>query len=315
MVLGEPQIFGQLKSAYADAERFGTLNSTLHQIFQHAFATAKHIRTETAIGENPVSVAYAAVMLSKQIFASLQDKTALLVGAGDTIALVARHLKEQGIGRMIIANRTLDRGRDLAGELGAEPILLADIPERLAEADITVTSTASQLPLLGKGAVESALRRRRHRMMFMIDLAVPRDIEPEVSELDDVYLFSVDDLHDVIEENRRSRELAANEAEDLVRSSVQRLNQELAVRSNSDIIRRYRNAAEQTMAAELEKAKHQLAAGQSAEEVLERLANNLTRKLIHHPTSELGRIVGSGDTDLTELAQRLLGIHDSDSRR
>ena len=312
MVLGEPQIFGQLKTAYAEAEKAGTLNSTLHQVFQHAFATAKHIRTETAIGENPVSVAYAAVMLSKQIFSTLQDKTALLVGAGDTIALVGRHLREQGIGRMIVANRTLDRGRELAQELGAEAILLADIPERLVEADITVTSTASQLPLLGKGAVESALRRRKHRMMFMIDLAVPRDIESQVGELDDVYLFSVDDLHDVIEENRRSRELAAGEAEDLVRLSVQRLNQDMNARSNSDIIRRYRNAAEATMAAELTKAQQQLATGVAAEEVLERLANNLTRKLIHHPTSELNRIVGSGDSNLTELARRLLGIHDID---
>lgn len=313
MVLGEPQIFGQLKAAYADAEKAGTLNSTLHQIFQHTFATAKHIRTETAIGENPVSIAYAAVMLSKQIFASLKDKTALLVGAGDTIALVGRHLKEQGVGRMIIANRTLERGRQLSEELDAESVLLSDIPDKLAEADITVTSTASQLPLLGKGAVETALRRRKHRMMFMIDLAVPRDIEPQVGELDDVYLFSVDDLYDVIEENRRSRELAANEAEDLVKVSVERLNRELVSRGNSDIIRRYRSTAEATMAAELSKAKQQLSAGTDAEEVLERLANNLTRKLIHHPTSELGRIAGKGDSDLTDLASRLLGIHENHS--
>ena len=313
MVLGEPQIFGQLKSAYADAENAGTLNSLLHQVFQHTFATAKQIRTDTAIGENPVSVAYAAVLLSKQIFATLADKTALLVGAGDTIALVGRHLKDQGVGRVVIANRTLDRGRNLADELGAELVLLSDIPGRLAEADITVTSTASQLPLLGKGAVESALRRRKHRMMFMIVLAVPRDIEPQVGDLDDVYLYSVDDLHDVIEENRRSRELAAGEAENLVRLSVEKLNQDMVSRDNSELIRRYRSAAEATMTSELARARQQLAAGVSADEVLERLANNLTRKLIHHPTSELNRIVGSGDSNLTEVASRLLGIHDRKS--
>ncbi len=311
MVLGEPQILGQLKEAYARAEQEGMVNSTLHQAFQYAFAVAKRIRTDTAIGENPVSVAYAAVSLSKQIFATLDDKTALLVGAGETIALVARHLREQGVGKMIIANRTMDRARDLANELDAEAILLADIHDCLPRADIVVTSTASQLPLLGKGAVESALRKRKHRLMFLIDLAVPRDIEPEVGDLEDAYLFSIDDLKTVVEENRRQRELAAREAERIVETSVRRWSEEVISRDNVDLIRMYRTRAEKTMAAELARARSQLAAGQSPEDVLERLANSLTKKLIHHPTSELNRIVRSGDAGLTATAKRLLGLHNS----
>ncbi len=309
MVLGEPQILGQLKEAYAVADHAGVINSTLHQAFQYAFAAAKRIRTETAIGENPVSVAYAAVTLGKQIFASLENKTALLVGAGETIALVGRYLKEQGIAKIIIANRTLENAQILADELEGEAILLADIHDQLHLADVTVTSTAAQLPLLGKGAVESALRKRKHRVMFMIDLAEPRDLEPDVGELDDVYLFGIDDLQNVVEENRRSREVAAQHAEELIRESVQRWSQEIVSRDNSDLIRMYRTAAEQTMADELARAKQQLSGGQQPEEVLERLANNLTKKLIHHPTSELNRIVRSGDAGLTATAKRLLGLH------
>lgn len=308
MVLGEPQILGQLKSAYAVAEQSGTLNSELYRLFQHTFAAAKRVRSETAIGENPISVAYASVSLARQIFADFSKKTALLVGAGETIALVGRHLKEQGIGRVIIANRTLERAQELAEGLDAEVILLSDIPDRLVEADILFTSTASQLPLLGKGAVESALKQRKHRMMFMVDLAVPRDIEPEVARLEDVYLYTVDDLRDVIEENRRSREQAAQEAEGILQQCLQNWQQDRQAASHSDLIRQYRESADSLRQQELEKARAMLDAGQDAQEVLERFSNSLTNKLLHQPTSQLNRLTRTGDGQLLAWARKLLGI-------
>ena len=310
MVLGEPQILGQLKSAYAVAEKAGTLSSGLHQVFQHSFASAKRVRTETAIGQNPVSVAYAAVTLARQIFADLANKTVLLIGAGETIALVGRHLKEQGIGRIVIANRTAERADDLAGNLGAESILLSDIPAMLHEADIIFSSTASQLPLLGKGAVESALRLRRHRMMFMVDLAVPRDIEVEVGDLEDVYLYTVDDLSEVIEENRRSREQAAEEAQTLIQEELIRWKNESRASNYSDLIRGYRESADRLRQQEVDKALSMLESGQSAEEVMLRMAHNLTQKLIHDPTAQLKRVIQSGDGKEIGLARRLLGLAD-----
>lgn len=312
MVLGEPQILGQLKSAYAVAEQNGSLSSELYRLFQHTFSAAKRVRSETAIGQNPISVAYASVSLARQIFADFGSKTALLVGAGETIALVGRHLKEQGIGRIIIANRTLERAEELASSLAAEVILLSEIPDRLADADILFTSTASQLPLLGKGAVESALKQRKHRMMFMVDLAVPRDIEPEVAKLDDVYLYTVDDLRDVIEENRRSREQAAAEAETILQECIGVWMQDRLAANHSDVIRRYRESAEETRVQELERARGMLLSGQDPEEVLERFSNNLTKKLLHHPTSQLNRLTRTGDSQLLAWARRLLGIDNQD---
>ena len=212
MILGEPQILGQMKSAYAVAREAGTVGPLLGRLFQATFSTAKTVRTDTAIGENPVSVAFAAVSLAKQIFADLHRSQALLIGAGETISLVARHLHDQGVKRIVVANRTLERASQLAEQFGAHAVLLADIPQELAHSDIVISSTASQLPILGKGAVERALKQRKHKPMFMVDIAVPRDIEPEVGELDDVYLYTVDDLHEVIEENLKSRQGAAQAA-------------------------------------------------------------------------------------------------------
>jgi glutamyl-tRNA reductase len=311
MVLGEPQILGQLKSAYAVAEKAGTLSSVLHQVFQHSFASAKRVRSETAIGQNPVSVAYAAVSLARQIFADLANKTVLLIGAGETIALVGRHLREQGIGRIIIANRTAERAEELAGTLGAESVLLSEIPAMLHEVDILFSSTASQLPLLGKGAVESALRQRKHRMMFMVDLAVPRDIEVEVGHLEDVYLYTVDDLSEVIEENRRSREQAAAEAETLIQQELVRWKNESRASGYADLIRDYRESADRLRQQELEKALSMLESGQTADEVMLRFAHNLTHKLIHDPTAQLKAVIQSGDSQEIAVARRLLGIRDS----
>ena len=236
LVLGEPQILGQMKSAYAVA-REGSIGPLLGRLFQATFSTAKTVRTDTAIGENPVSVAFAAVSLARQIFSNLQRSQALLIGAGETITLVARHLHEQGVKKIVVANRTLERASALAAELGAQAILLADIPEELHNSDIVISSTASQLPILGKGAVEQALKRRKHKPMFMVDIAVPRDIEPQVGELDDVYLYTVDDLHEVVAENLKSRQGAAQAAEELVAAGTEDFMQRLRELAAVDVLR------------------------------------------------------------------------------
>ncbi|MGD2172977.1 MAG: glutamyl-tRNA reductase, partial [Gammaproteobacteria bacterium] len=198
MVLGEPQILGQLKDSYDQARGGKSINSILDRLFQHSFSVAKRVRTDTDIGSNPVSVAFAAVNLSKQIFGNLEKLHALLIGAGETIELVSRHLRSQQIGSMTIANRSVERARVLAEEVGAEAVQINAVPEQLVRADIVISSTASQLPILGKGATESALKQRKHRPIFMVDLAVPRDIEPEVGKLQDIYLYTVDDLKTVV---------------------------------------------------------------------------------------------------------------------
>ena len=205
MVLGEPQILGQIKSAYAVAREAGSVDSNLHQMFEETFAIAKRVRTDTAIGENPVSVAFAAVTLAQQIFADISQASALMIGAGKTIELVVQHLRESGVKNIVVANRTLTHALELKEKYGVSEVLLSDIPEQLLQADIVVSSTASQLPILGKGAVEKALKARKHRPIFLVDLAVPRDIEPEVGELADAYLYSIDDLKEVIDASVKSR--------------------------------------------------------------------------------------------------------------
>lgn len=212
LILGEPQILGQIKDAYSKAEQAGTIGKLLNRLFQHTFSVAKQVRTDTAIGSSPVSVAFAAVSLAKQIFSNMEERTALLIGAGETIELAARHLHASGIGRIIIANRTVEKAHALAQEFGGYAIALKEIPNHLAEADIVISSTASQLPILGKGAAERAIKQRKHRPMLMIDIAVPRDIESEVGELEDIYLYTVDDLQEIIQEGLKSRQEAAIQA-------------------------------------------------------------------------------------------------------
>jgi glutamyl-tRNA reductase len=311
MVLGEPQILGQMKSAYAVGCEAGTVGSCLHGAFHQVFSIAKKIRTETSIGQNPVSVAYAAVNLAQQIFSDLRQDTALLVGAGETIELVARHLTEQKIGRLIVANRTLGRAHELAEKFSAEAILLADIPENLYRADIVITSTASQLPLLGKGAVESALKRRKHKPMFMVDIAVPRDIEPEVGKLDDVYLYSVDDLREVIDENMRSRQEAAEKAHFIVIAGVQEYTQQVKARGSVNTIKAYRQKAEKIRDVELDKAIKSLGLGVAADVVVQQLARGLTNKLMHAPTKRLKQAGVAGETELLNLSLQLFDLSDS----
>ena len=281
MVLGEPQILGQMKSAFAVAQEAGTIGPLLGRLFQATFSTAKSVRTDTAIGENPVSVAFAAVSLAKQIFSDLHRSQALLIGAGETITLVARHLHEQGIKRIVVANRMLERAGLLAEQFGAHAVLLADIPQELISSDIVISSTASQLPILGKGAVESALKQRRHKPIFMVDIAVPRDIEPEVGELDDVYLYSVDDLHEVVTENLKNRQGAAEVAEQLVVAGASDFMQRLRERAAVDVVKACRQQAEDLRDEELARALRLLSNGISAEEVLAQLVRGLTNKLMH----------------------------------
>ena len=314
MVLGEPQILGQMKSAYAVAREAGTVGPLLGRLFQATFSTAKTVRTDTAIGENPVSVAFAAVSLAKQIFASLHRSQALLIGAGETITLVARHLHEQGVKRIVVANRTLERASLLAEQFGAHAILLSDIPQELVHSDIVISSTASQLPILGKGAVESALKQRRHKPIFMVDIAVPRDIEPEVGELDDVYLYSVDDLHEVIEENLKSRQGAAQAAEELVLAGSDEFMARLRELAAVDLLKAFRQQAERLRDEELTRARRLLANGTPAEEALAQLARGLTNKLLHAPSVQLKKLSAEGRFDALGVVQELFALDEGESK-
>lgn len=311
LVLGEPQILGQMKSAYAVAREAGTIGPLLGRLFQATFSTAKTVRTDTAIGENPVSVAFAAVSLARQIFSRLENSQALLIGAGETITLVARHLHEQGVKRIVVANRTLERARNLADELGARAVLLSEIPDELVNSDIVISSTASQLPILGKGAVERALKMRKHKPMFMVDIAVPRDIEPQVGELEDVYLYTVDDLHEVVEENLKSRQGAARAAEDLVSLGADEFMVRLRELAAVDVLRAYRQQAERLRDEELAKAQRLLQNGGSAEDVLAQLARGLTNKLLHAPSVQLKRLTADGRLDALAVAQELFALDEA----
>ena len=308
MVLGEPQILGQMKSSYAVAQKAGTADGLLSQVFQGVFATAKRVRSETAIGQNPVSVAYAAVSLAQRIFSSMKEVSALLIGAGETVELLARHLREQGVGDIIVANRTLARAQEMAEVFSAEAILLSEIPEFLHRADIVISSTASQLPILGKGAVESALKQRKHRPIFMVDIAVPRDIEPQVAQLDDVYLYTVDDLKEVIEASLRHREDAAGQAEVIIKQGVSNWKNQLRGQQAVGTIRAFRDNLGALRDAELDKALASIAQGQSAEQVLRQLAHGLTNKFLHVPTTRLKKAGEQGDSDYVRWAHDLFDL-------
>ncbi len=311
MVLGEPQIFGQLKSAVVVAQEAGTVGGELNRVFQQVFALAKQVRTDTAIGENPVSVAYAAVDLAGHIYANLSDCRALLVGAGETIELVARHLIEAGLDQIVIANRTLGRARELGQQFGAEAVLLAEIPAQLPAVDVVITSTASQLPILGKGAVEQALKERKHQPFLMIDLAVPRDIEVQVADLRDVYLYSVDDLREIVDENLRSRRSEARKADVLIAEGVAQFLEEQRSLAAVDAVKAFRAQADDLREEELNRALKALARGDGAQQVLAQLARNLTNKLIHAPTTGLKKASVEGRADHLKQACRLLGLDES----
>ncbi|MBT8433023.1 MAG: glutamyl-tRNA reductase [Gammaproteobacteria bacterium] len=306
MVLGEPQILGQLKESYDQARGGKSINSILDRLFQHSFSVAKRVRTDTEIGSNPVSVAFAAVNLSKQIFGNLDELHALLIGAGETIELVSRHLKSQQIGSMTIANRSVERAQILADQIGADAVQINTVPEQLARADIVISSTASQLPILGKGATESALKKRRRRPIFMVDLAVPRDIEAEVGDLQDIYLYTVDDLKTVVDENLRGRELAAEAALEIVNLEVTMFDQWLKTHQSADHIRQMRDSADLIKQQAIEKALLQLKQASDPEEAIQRLANEITNKLMHRPTLEMRKALQNEDEERIQLLKSLI---------
>jgi glutamyl-tRNA reductase len=305
MVLGEPQIAGQMKDAYATANENGTIGLLLGKLFQRAFAVSKQVRTDTDIGSSPVSVAFAAVSLAKQIFGDLKETTVLMVGAGETIELAARHLHSQGVDKIIIANRSVERAQKLADEFNGEAISLQHISDHLYKSDIVIASTASPLPIIGKGTVERALRQRKHQPIFMVDLAVPRDIEPEVNDLDDVYLYSVDDLQSVIEENMENRLQAAEQAREIIDVQVQHFLDWQRSLGAVDVIAQIRKNTQDMSNEVLNKAKKQLASGQNAEEVLNFLANTLTNKFLHQPSTKLRQASQDNRDDILDIAQTL----------
>ncbi|MEC7548114.1 MAG: glutamyl-tRNA reductase [Pseudomonadota bacterium] len=308
LVLGEPQILGQMKSAYAVAQDAGTVGSELGRLFRQTFSIAKRVRTDTAIGQNPVSVAFAAVRMAQHIFADMRHSRALLIGAGETIELVARHLRQAGVEHIILANRTLARGQNLAREVHAEAVLLEDIPIVLPDADIVISSTASPLPILGKGMVEKALKRRRHKPMFMVDIAVPRDIEPEVGSLADVYLYSVDDLRGIIEENVRSREDAAQQANELISAGVEHYMRELKALDAVSTLTDVRNYVESVRDEQLEKAIKQIQNGGDPEKILRTFAHTFGNKMLHKPMTALRRAGAEGRREVLDWSRELFDL-------
>ena len=308
MVLGEPQILGQMKEAVRIARESGTLGTTLNKLFQNSFAVAKDVRSTTAIGANIVSMAAAAVRLAERIFERISDQKVLFIGAGEMIELCATHFSAKKPKQIVIANRTIDRGRALADRFGATAIRLEDVGERLSEFDIVVSCTASQLPIIGLGLVERAIKARRHRPMFMVDLAVPRDVELEVGELDDVFLYTVDDLAQVVETGMESRQTAVVDAETIVAARVDSFLLWLQTRETVPVIRSLRDSAERTRRHEMEHALKLLAKGDDPAAVLDHLSHRLTNKFLHAPTQALNQAEGDR-SELQATVTRLFNLH------
>ncbi len=287
MVLGEPQILGQMKDAIRAAEAAGSLGTTLNQLFQRTFAVAKDVRTSTEIGAHSISMAAAVVRLAGQIFEDLGQVKVLFVGAGEMVELAATHFAAKAPKSITIANRTLERGEKLASRFGAEVMRLADLPDRLHEFDAVVSCTASTLPIIGLGAVERALKARRHRPMFMVDLAVPRDIEPEVKALEDVYLYTVDDLASVVQTAQANRQAAVAQAEAIIDTGVQSFVHWMEQRGSVPLIQQLNAQADEWRTLELARARKLLARGEDVEAVLEALSKGLTQKMLHGAMAEL----------------------------
>ncbi len=310
LVLGEPQILGQVKQAWAAARAAGTLGSRLDRLFQHAFTTAKRTRTETRIGASPVSVASTAVRLLQESFARPSEATVLLIGAGETIELSARHLVQAKVARLLVGNRTLAHAQELASRHGGYALPLSELDRHLGEADVVISATASRDPVIARAQVEAALQRRRHRPMLLIDLAVPRDIEPGVAELRDAYLYTVDDLQRAVEDNRRTRREAAEEAEAIIELQVTRYAEHAMASSRNAALKQLRGHGEAARADALAKARQQLAAGASPEAALEFLAHTLTNRLLHAPTVALREAALTGDAEMARAAEKMFPAQD-----
>jgi glutamyl-tRNA reductase len=302
MVLGEPQILGQMKDAVRAASEAGALGTTLNQLFQRSFAVAKEVRSSTEIGVHSISMAAAAVRLASQLFEDLSETRVLFVGAGEMIELCATHFAAKNPKAIAIANRTLERGEKLATQFSGEVMRLADLPQRLHEFDVVISCTASTLPLIGLGAVERALKQRKHRPMFMVDLAVPRDIEPEVKSLEDVYLYTVDDLSDVVQTGQANRQAAVAQAEAIIDAGVQSFEHWMDQRSNVPLIQQLNAQSEDWRSAELARARKAIAKGDDVDAVLESLSRGLTQKMLHGAMAELH----AGDAESRERARHAI---------
>ena len=309
MVLGESQILGQMKTAFSTAHQEGKTGKILNRLFQQSFSVAKKVRTETAIGANAVSVAYAAVNLAKQIFTKLADQRVLMIGAGETITLAAQHLQSQGVSQFTIANRTLERGMDLAKSLNGRAVELTDLSDELIDSEIVISSTASTLPLVGKGMIESTLKKRKNKRMFLVDLAVPRDIEPEVAKLRNVYLYTVDDLREVVSENMDSRKRAAEHAEKIINTQTGQFIQWLSNLDHEPLMRALRAKTLDLSNSELEKSLRRIQAGDQPELVLKQFAHAISHKFLHQPTTEIN---GSNDEQILSAARKLFGLNQAD---
>ena len=315
MVVGEPQILGQFKECFDLANRHGAVAAELNHLSQSTFRVAKKVRTETSIGEHSVSVASTAVTLAEQLFADLKQCQILLIGAGETTELVCRHLLSAEIKQITIANRTIGNARRLADEFGVNAIDLQTIPTTLAETDVVIAATASQLPILGKGSVESALRSRKHRPILMVDLAVPRDIEPEVGDLKDIYLYSVDDLQEMINANKQSRLDAAAQAQLVIDEEVASYRTRHETRALDETMMLFRSHHEQIKQQELEKALARLNKGDDPANVLNQLANQLTNKIIHRPSVQIRQAASQGEQPLLEAVSKLYQLDQSNTKK
>ena len=310
MVLGEPQILGQLKDAFRDGQQAGTVGKQLSRLFQHTFSVAKKVRTDTEIGANPVSVASAAVSLAQQFFAGFGQHTALLVGAGITIELVAKHLKKKEIGRLFVANRDVDRARGLASQFGGYAVPLSELEGILPEADILITSTASPLPIITRDQIEVAMKARKHKPVFAVDIAVPRDIAADVAGLSDIYLYTIDDLQKVIQEGQTSREAAAVDANRILDEEIRRYLSIERAKQVSPVITALREHGETIRDEVLHEAQRRLNKGIDSREVIEFATASLMKKLLHHPSVRLREAGEASEEELVAAARTLFGIDD-----
>jgi glutamyl-tRNA reductase len=308
MILGESQILGQMKQSFTLANETGAVGTQLQRLLQRVFSVTKQVRSQTAIGESPVSVAYAAVNIAKRIFADLSKTNVLLIGGGQTVELAGLHLFESGVKQLTIANRSLEKAQKLAEQFYANPITLADIPAYLKQADIVISATASTLPLLGKGMIESALKSRRPRPLLLLDMAVPRDIEPEAAELEDVYLYNIDCLKNMTVENMNSRKQAALQAEEMIETEAHYFMRQLQGLDAVDAIRAYREKLDALRDREILSALAALKRGEAPEEVLREMGRILTNKIMHAPTVQMRKAAFNGQFEMLLLAKQLLEL-------
>jgi glutamyl-tRNA reductase len=312
LVLGESQILGQLKESWQLAHEAGGIGKVMDRLFQHAFATGKRVRSKTGIGDHPVSVAYTTVLLAKQIFGDLTSKTVVLVGAGEMVELCGRHLHDKGVSSLIIANRSIDRAVALADQFGAHAVALSDLPGMMHKADILISSTASQQPVISAAAVKAALKQRRNRPMFLVDIAVPRDIEPETASLKNVYLYTIDDLQQVVDSNLSKRHEAAQAAGGEVDSAVDEFMRWLNSARASVYLQKMHKHARKNSDELVARALRKLAAGKDPEQVMEQLANTLAKRILHLPSTRLREAAEAQDDELLRVANRLFEPEDDE---